>query len=139
MSNLYILYSKSKDLGDFKQLWKFHEISIFSFRENWDQSHNISYMVVRFPYKVMAETSNSNISKTTHRNIKIFSGMISLVIIFHFMQKKLGVKILANFPDYVPLTLCLKAMTWVWEPAFVSKTYHWKHIIKYKYSNKKLS
>ena len=52
----------------------------------------------------MAETSNSNISKTTHRNIKIFSGMIFLVNIFHFMQKKLGVKKLANFPDYVPLS-----------------------------------
>ena len=60
-------------------------------------------MVVQFPYKVIAETSNSNISKTTHRSIKIFSGMIFLVNIFHFMQKKLGVKKLADFPDYVPL------------------------------------
>ena len=129
MGNLWFLYSKSKDLGELKQLWKFQEISIFSFRDNWDQSfHDIPYMVVLFPYKVMVETSKSNISKTTHKNIKIFSGMISLVNIFHFMKKKLGVKILANFPDYVPLTLCLKAMTWVWEPAFVSKTYHWKHI-----------
>ena len=60
-------------------------------------------MVVLFPYKVMAETSNPNISKTTDRDIKIFSGMIFLINIFHFMEKELGVKKLANFPDYVPL------------------------------------
>ena len=105
MGNLWFLYSKSKDLGELKQLWKFQEISIFSFRDNGDQSiHGIPYMVVLFPYKVIAKTSNLNILKTTHRNIKIFSGMIFLINIFHIMQKKLGVKILANFPDYVPLT-----------------------------------
>ena len=104
MGNLYILYSKSKDLGEFRELWKFQEISIFSFWDHWNQSfHDIPYMVILFPYKVMAETSNIDISKTTHRNIKIFSGMIFLVNIFHFMPKKLGVKKLANFPDYVPL------------------------------------
>ena len=30
--------------------------------------------------------------------------MIFLVTIFHFMQKKVGVKKWAHFPDYVPLT-----------------------------------
>ena len=44
----------------------------------------------------VAETSSSNISKTTHRSCKIFSGVIFLINIFQFMQKRLGVKILAK-------------------------------------------
>ena len=57
----------------------------------------LPYMVIQLPYKEMAKTKNPNISKTTHRNSKIFSGMIFLVNIFHFMQKKVGVKKMSPF------------------------------------------
>ena len=60
---------KSEDLDELDLLWKFQEISMFSLWDIWDQSfHDIPYMVSLCPYKEMAETSNSNLSKTTHRN-----------------------------------------------------------------------
>ena len=69
------------------------EIKVFTY------SMALPYMVVLIPYKEMVETSNWNISKTTHRNPKIFSEMIILINIIHFMQKKVGVKKWAHFPD----------------------------------------
>ena len=61
-------------------------------------------MVVLLPYKAWLKLQTQISEKLHIGNIKIISGMIFLVNIFHSMQEKLGVKKLANFPDYVPLS-----------------------------------
>ena len=66
MGNLLFLYSKLKDLWELEEpLGKFEEISMFGFKDIWDQSfHEFPYMEVLCPYKGMDKTSNWNISKT---------------------------------------------------------------------------
>ena len=58
----------------------------------------IFHIVVLCPYKEMTETSNSNISKTTHRKLQNIFRDVFAGENLSFCAKK-GVKNWANFPD----------------------------------------
>ena len=94
MGNLWFLVLKLKDLDELQPIWKFQWISMFNVWDNWDQSFcdlpNIYDIPVLFPYKEITKTLNSMFSKTTQRNLNIFSGMVFQLNTSHFMPKKWG-------------------------------------------------
>ena len=88
MGNLWFLVLKLKDLGTLQPIWKFQWISMFNVWDNWDQS--FYDIPVLFPYKEITKTLNSMFSKTTQRNLNIFSGMVFQLNTSHFMPKEWG-------------------------------------------------
>ena len=107
MSKLWFFVLKLKGLGELQPIWKFQWISMFNTWDNWDQSFydipNIYDIPVLFPYKEITKILNSMFSKTTQRNLNIFSEIVFQLNTSHFMPKKWGKKKDAKFIVYLTI------------------------------------